>query len=184
MRQLEHAVGDRFAFTAQFWGESAVIGRAIEDKPGTVVEPQFGEFATWTQANAFAAKLNEGLGIDACVARQIVTSAFLAKARVIQAASNSDRSLKFSGLRADCQTTNVHFLLSELSLALTYCDATGLVTCEKSRRVVRNAHTALLHASDFMLRFDGDPKELEGLATTAGTLSDALRQLPFPMDSP
>lgn len=77
----------RFAFTAQFWGDRAVVCRAVEDRPGPVVEQQFGEFKTWTQAHACASKLNEGLNLDPLEARQIVTSSLLATACIVQEAS-------------------------------------------------------------------------------------------------
>ena len=72
----------RFAFTAQFWGDRALVCRAVEDSPGPVVERQFGEFQTWTQAQAFASKLNGGLGLGTLEVRQIVTSSLLATACV------------------------------------------------------------------------------------------------------
>ena len=48
----------RFAFAARFWGDGAVVCRAVEDRPGPVVEQQFGEYQTWTQAQACATKLD------------------------------------------------------------------------------------------------------------------------------
>ncbi|HKW33930.1 MAG TPA: hypothetical protein VJN92_13055 [Candidatus Acidoferrum sp.] len=78
----------RIAFTAQFWGNGAVVCRAVEDRPGPMVEQQFGEFRTWTQAHTFATKLNEGLDLDPLEARQIVTSSLLAAARIVQEALN------------------------------------------------------------------------------------------------
>ena len=82
----------RFAFTAQYWGNGAVVCRAIEDRPGPLVEQQFGEYPTWTQAQNCATKLNEGLGLDPRDVRQIVTSSFLATAAVIQEALDSSHA--------------------------------------------------------------------------------------------
>lgn len=79
----------KFAFTAQFWGDGAVVCRAVEDRPGPIVEPQFGEFQTWTQAHNCARKLNEGLDLDPLEVRRIATSALLATACVVQEALNS-----------------------------------------------------------------------------------------------
>jgi hypothetical protein len=64
----------------------------VEDRPGPVVEQQFGEFKTWTQAHTFAAKLNEGLDLDPMEARQIVTSSLLATACFLEEALNSASS--------------------------------------------------------------------------------------------
>ncbi len=54
---------ERIAFAARYWGDKAVVCRSSEDCPGPVVDQEFGEFETWTQANMFAARLNEGLEI-------------------------------------------------------------------------------------------------------------------------
>ncbi len=50
----------RVAFTAEFWGDSAVICRATDDQPGPAVVQEFGEFESWTQAQTFAQHLNQG----------------------------------------------------------------------------------------------------------------------------
>ena len=65
---------DRFAFTAKYWGDTAVVCRSTEDRPGPIVEQEFGEFRTWTQANAFATRLNAGLEIDPGQAGKILIS--------------------------------------------------------------------------------------------------------------
>ena len=74
------------AFTAERWGNAAVVCRAMENRPGLVVDPQFGLFETWTHAHVFALRLNEGLDIDPREARQIVTSSVLAMACVLDEA--------------------------------------------------------------------------------------------------
>lgn len=184
VRRLEQDVADRFAFAAQFWGNAAVVVRAIEDQPDPIVEPQFGEFDTWTQASAFAAKLNEGLEIDPRTARQIITSSFLSTARVIQAALASRTSWDFFCLQADCQSTRLRFVLLELALALTYCHSASLVAYKNSRRAISNACAALRHAQNLMVHLDGDSMDLENLAATASELSAALHQLPFCIGQP
>jgi len=68
---------ERLAFTATFLGDAAVVCRAIEDRPGPIADPAFGRFETWTQAQAFARRLNEDLKLDPVEARQIVTSSIL-----------------------------------------------------------------------------------------------------------
>jgi hypothetical protein len=85
----KHGMGAKFAFTAQFWGDGAVVCRAVKDRPGPVVEQQFGYFESWTQGKDFASKLNEGLDLDSREVRQIVTNSLLATACVVQEALNS-----------------------------------------------------------------------------------------------
>lgn len=65
------------AFAAIPSGQRAVLGLAIEGLPGLVVDPQLGTFPTWTEANAFARRLNQALGLSACESRQIVIDAIL-----------------------------------------------------------------------------------------------------------
>jgi hypothetical protein len=73
---------ERLAFTANFLGDAAVVCRAIEDRPGPIADLAFGRFETWTQAQAFARRLNEDLKLDPAEARQIVTSAILCTGEV------------------------------------------------------------------------------------------------------
>src|SRR5215472_1738012 len=111
----------KFAFTAQYWGEHGVVCRAVENRPGPVVEQQFGEFQTWTQAQNFATKLNEGLDLDPQEVRQIVTGSLLATAGIIQGALNSRLSWTASAVKTEALATQLQFILSELQLALTLC---------------------------------------------------------------
>lgn len=171
----------RFAFTAQFWGDGAVVCRAVEDRPGPIVEQQFGQFPTWTQANACASKLNEGLDLHPLDVRQIVTSSFLATARVFQATLASLKPR--SSIRTTTQAAQLRFLAGELSLALTFCRSASLVPGPARRRALLNARKALEHSRQFMCSFDGDLRELKAIATRADALNAALRQLPFQMPS-
>jgi hypothetical protein len=167
----------RFAFTAQFWDKGAVVCRAVEDRPGPVVEQQFGQFHTWTQANTCADKLNEGLGLDPCDVRQIVTSSFLATACVIQAAVVSLRCC--SPIKTATQEAQLRFLAGELSLALTFCRSASLIPGPGRRRALLNARKALEHSRQFMSSFDGDLHELKAIASRTEALRTALQHLPF-----
>src|SRR5215469_3729718 len=160
----------RFAFTAQFWGDGAVVCRAVEDRAGPVVEQQFGEFATWTQANAFAAKLNEGLDLDPLDVRQIVTSSLLSTACVMQEALNSRSQWRGSCIEVEARAAQLRFVLSELALALTFCRCASLYSSGPIPRMLLNARTALNHSRQFLKFFDGDVQDLEGLASEAATL--------------
>jgi hypothetical protein len=169
----------RFAFTAQFWGDGAVVCRAVEDRPGPVVEQQFGQFPTWTQANACASKLNEGLGLDAIDVRHIVTSSFLATACVVQAALASDVSWRNSSTGIAARAVQLRFVFAELTLALTFCDSARLLSGSMLNRLFRNAQKALEHSKRFITFFDGDRSELAGIAQSADALNMALQNLSF-----
>ena len=79
---------ERIAFTAKYWGDKAVVCRSSEDCPGPAVDQEFGEFETWTQANAFAGRLNEGLEIPPAEAEQIITSSILRTSELLCDASS------------------------------------------------------------------------------------------------
>jgi hypothetical protein len=169
----------KFAFTAQFWGDRAVVCRAIEDRPGPIVEQQFGPFATWTQANAFAAKLNEGLDLDPLDVRQIVTSSILSTACVVQAALSSNLSWTNSPLRLATRAVHKRFVLAELSLALTFCRTARQLASDNTDRLLHNVRNAVLHARQFMALFDGDYRELEDVSRSLSRLNAALQVPPL-----
>jgi len=152
------------------------VCRAVEDRPGPVVEQQFGKFSTWTQANTCADKLNEGLGLDPFDVRQIVTSSFLATACVLQATITS---LRPSAITTDTQAAQLRFLAGELSLALTFCRSASLVPGPARRRALSNARKALGHSKQFMTFFNGDLHDLRAIVSRTEALRAALEQLPF-----
>jgi hypothetical protein len=80
----------RIAFTAEFYGEQAVVCLAQEDRPGAVIDQELGRFETWTQANAFAIKLNDRLAIAPADVRQIVISAMLRGGRALRTAGGDE----------------------------------------------------------------------------------------------
>jgi hypothetical protein len=166
----------RFAFTAQFWGDRAVVCRAIEDRPGPLVEQQFGEFPTWTQAHNCACKLNEGLDLDPLAVRQIVTSSLLATARVVQEALNSRRAWHDSAAVIQVRATQLRFVLAELALAITFCHAATTLSGSPSLRVLLHAQKALRHSADLLIKHSGaDNPQLAEIACRAETLNASLQ---------
>lgn len=166
-----------FAFTAQFWGDSAVVCRAVKDQPGPVVEQQFGEFKSWTQAQNFAAKLNEGLNLEPLEVRRIVTSSLLASACVVHEALNSRDSWKGSSIEFASRVAQLRCMLSELGLALTLCRSAALVPGGPAPRVLANVQKILRHSAHFIKTFDGeDCGELKEIASRASALNVAFQQ--------
>ena len=94
----------RVAFLAEFSDAGPVVCLASEECISPILEEQSGEFETWTEAHAFAAKLNEALHISREDVEQIVLSAKLAKAEASRgagpAASRRWRSIRARILRA------------------------------------------------------------------------------------
>lgn len=168
----------RFAFTAQSWGDGAVVCRAIEDRPGPVVEQQFGEFKTWTQAHNFASKLNEGLDLDPHEVRRIVTSSFLATATVIQESLSSKHLWIGSRTEREAREAQLRFVMSELAFAITLCRTAALLAGPASLCSFTYAQKALRHTKQFLLFSHGDYGDLEGLVQHAEALQRALQSPP------
>jgi len=166
----------RFAFAAQFWGEGAVVCRAIEDRPGPVVEQQFGEFHSWTQAQTFAGKLNEGLDLDPLAARRIVTSSILATACVVQEALNST-SWESSSIEATARAAQLRCVLAELALALTMCHSASYLSEASARRILFHAGGALQNSIHFLNVHEGDYDQLRNVAAGTAALQSAMQQI-------
>ena len=69
---------ERFAFTAVITGTGAMVVRVVADTAGFCPQKEYGSFETWTEAQDFAAVLNQTHGIDPMETQYIVVSASLA----------------------------------------------------------------------------------------------------------
>jgi len=167
----------RFAFTAELWGDAAVVCRVIEGCAGTIVEQEFGIFATWTQAYSFARKLNEGLDIGSLDVQQIVTSAILASRAITRRGLHFDRALCFYRVHQTARSAQAQVVQEELALALTFCRSARLLSRGKSHHAIRFARKALLRASQFVTHFKGDSAELEPITSGAAELNATLQHL-------
>ena len=167
---------DRFAFTAKYWGDAAVVCRAVEGRPGPIVDQEFGEFETWTQASAFAARLNEGLEINPAEAEQIITSAILRTSELLSAADY----LEFAGgeLRraAAGRAIRVQFILAELELGATFCRIVHCKGSENTERLLRNARNAFFSAMHYVQRSDLAPSDVEAITARLVKLQEALQE--------
>src|ERR1700758_3462600 len=101
----------RLAFTARFWGDSAVVCRALENHPGPAVVQEFGSFRPWTQAHAFATRLNEGLDHDHSGARQIMASSELLASDLLRTAVSPARPSCLAFARVGGKPLRVQFIL-------------------------------------------------------------------------
>src|SRR5260370_35690833 len=111
---------DRFAFTAKYWGDTAVVCRSTEDRPGPIVEQEFGEFRTWTQANAFATRVNAGLEIDPGQAGKILISSIL-RANELVYAANSPECVGLQRGPFEGGSLRWQVMLTQLDIAMTLC---------------------------------------------------------------
>lgn len=178
---LDPFMSERFAFTAQYWGrDGAVVSRAIEGRPGPVVEQQFGLFPTWTQAQNFATKLNQGLDLPPREVRQIVTSSLLATACVIQEALESSHIWTGSEIKREAREAQLRFVLSQLAFAITLCRTVSRLSESASLSALKNVRLALDLTKRFLPFLDGDYAQLETVLRQAHQLQQALQSPPAP----
>jgi hypothetical protein len=176
---------EKLAFTASFWGNSAVVCHATEDRPGPVVNQEFGRFETWTQASTFAAGLNAGLDLDSAEVAQIVTSAFLRSNALLNSVSSIACTCAGHAAQAPSISPRTQFVLAELALAKTFCSI--LRSCPQSTQADRlqlNARNALFDALHFVLYSDLCPCCLEKLTAGIITVHAALQETRSPRRIP
>jgi len=171
----------RFAFAAQYWDDFAVVCRAVENCPGPVVEPQFGLFDTWTAANAFASRLNEGLDISPAVARELLSACLLRRDALVHSLVPSGRIRKRSRVHAKNLEVRRNFVCTQLKTACILCESVSLIP-EKTPRLFCDAAKALHNANRFILMFDGDQAGLIEIVQRAAQLNEALRKFGDPAE--
>jgi|HubBroStandDraft_6_1064221.scaffolds.fasta_scaffold450373_2 hypothetical protein len=166
---------ERFAFTAKYWGRRAVVCRADEDRPGPIVVQEFGQFESWTTANTFARRLNEGLDIDPVEANRIVICSELLTSELMRAVQSMDAaSDQPRGQGAD-KFLRAQFQLAELELALTFCRLVASNPNRPSDRLVRNARKALFNAMHSVVYSELADSHLQLITDRMQSLVEALQ---------
>jgi hypothetical protein len=143
-------IQERLAFTASFWGNGAVVCRAIEDSPGPVVDQEFGPFETWTQAQDFARQLNEGLELQPAEARQIVTSSVLGSTELFHNFESPGNVGDPQPPLVSGKQLRVQFVIAELDLAITFCRIARSKPSALAERLRRSARNALFKAMHYL----------------------------------
>jgi hypothetical protein len=166
----------RLAFTAKYWGDKAVVCRSSEDRPGPVVDQEFGEFETWTQANAFAARLNEGLEISPSEAEQIITSSILCTSELLRACVPADCAGGVLRGPVAGKSLRVQFMLTELELAVTFCRIVRSKPSQHTKRLLRNARNALFNAMHYVVHSELADSDLQEITTRLKSLQAALEE--------
>lgn len=168
-------MSERFAFTAKYWGRRAVVCRADEDRPGPIVVQEFGQFESWTTANTFARRLNEGLDIDPVEANRIVICSELLTNELMRAVQSMDAaSDQTRGQGAD-KFLHAQFQLAELELALTFCRLVASNPNRPSERLLRNARKALFNAMHSVVYSELADSHLQLITDRMQSLVEALQ---------
>jgi hypothetical protein len=174
--KVERFVQERLAFTASFWGSGAVVCRAVEDFAGPIVNQEFGQFETWTQAKAFAERLNEGLDLDPVEVHQILTSSILRAIDPLHAAAARRCPSDASRGAVSGKTVRVQFILAELNLAVTFCRIVLSRPSPHMPRMIRNARNALFNALDYALHSELTSSDVEEITAGCRRLHAALQE--------
>ncbi len=167
---------EKLAFTASFWGDSAVVCRGSGDRPGPVVNQEFGCFKTWTQASAFATGLNDGFDLDCAEVRDMITSAYLRRNSLLNSMEAASCSCARGTLQPMPVSPRMQFILAELALAITFCRIGA--TCQRSTQAVRlrrNARKALFDGLHFVLQSNPCSFCLDKLSAQITALHSALQ---------
>jgi hypothetical protein len=167
---------ERLAFTASFWGSAAVVSRAVEGRAGPIVDQEFGQFESWTQANAFAAKLNEGLDLDPLQVHEILTGSILRAIDPLHAATARQCSGDALDGAVAGKSVRVQFILAELNLAVTFCRILRSRQSPHTIRMLRNARNALFNALDYALHSELSSTDLEKITAGCKKLHAALQE--------
>src|SRR5262249_54794248 len=134
-------------------------------------------FRSWTQAQNFASKLNEGLDLDSLTARCIVTSSILATACVVQEAFNFRSSWASSTIGAAARSAQLQWVLAELALALIMCRSASYLSETSARCVLLHTRRVLNDSTHFLRVYDGDYDQLKGVAAGIVALNSAVQRL-------
>jgi hypothetical protein len=166
---------ERFAFTAKYWGRRAVICRADEDRPGPVVVQEFGQFESWTRANIFARRLNEGLDLDPVEANRIVICAELLTNELMSVVQSTEALSDQLNSQSAEKFLRAQFALAELELGLTFCRLVASNSNRRSDRLLRNARNALFNAMHCVVYSELADSHVQLITERIKSLAEALK---------
>ena len=121
---LGTTVRAQVAFTAILSGKEGVVAKAVVGLPGLASDPQFATFPSFTQANEFAQRLNEGLGLTPSQARTIVTDVMVKAQALISEYDSLVQMARELRLRSRYRyrPPELEWLLTLLEVGLTFCN--------------------------------------------------------------
>lgn len=170
----------QFAYTAATYyhaGNKAVLATAVVGVPGLAMEPRFGTFDTWTQANEYAERLNGDLGLTQSQSRTIVADAMLMADELI---SESQCLLQRAKELHQSQSV-LEFLLAQLELGVTFCHLACSTRIDIGKgRLLRNARRSLYNAvialGKFEFSMDDDVDQIKaGIERLQNALEECTR---------
>ena len=169
----------RMAFTAEFWNDRAVVCRATENHVGCSVVQEFGAFQSWTEANQFANKLNEGLGLSPEEARELVAASLLAVSDRLRIAVRENQFWDLAPVIVRAHSLQVRSIVVNLELARTFCHiASCREPCSKIEQLVQTAARALDSALAHLPQLRLSRDEAEELFIGIELLKTELHNIP------
>jgi len=141
-----------------------------------VVDQKFVEFESWTQANTFAARLNEGLEVPPIEAEQIITSSILRTSELLREAESPVSAGVERRTSIARRSLHLLFMLAELELAVTFCRIVRSKPSENTDRLQRNARNALFDTMHFVCQSELADCELEAITGKLARLRAAFEE--------
>jgi len=141
-------------------------------------DQEFGTFLSFTQANEFAQRLNEGLGLSPSETRAIVTEAMLTAHALIgecESLLQMARELRHRRLGHHRQP-ELGWVLTLLELGVTYCNTACTRRYVPKEPLLQHAREALAHAMTTMGRFEFSMGGAEQIKAGIEELRTALEE--------
>ena len=171
-------VGAQVAFTAILSGREGVVARAVVGLPGLASDPQFATFPSFSQANEFAQRLNEGLGLTPSQARAIVTDVLATAQALISECDSLVQMARELRLRSRhrYQYPELESVLTQLEVGVTFCNTACIRRDVRKERLIQNASNALCNAVSAMRRFEFTMDGVEQIKAGMDVLENALEE--------
>ena len=168
----------QLAFTAAFARKRPILARAVIGLPGLATDQEFGPFPTFTQANEFAQRLNEGLGLSPSETRAIVNEAILtAQALIGECESLLQMARELRERRpSHHRQVELGWVLTLLELGVTYCNTACTRRFVPKEPLLQHARQAISHAMTAMSRFEFSMGGAEQIKAGIAELQTALEE--------
>ena len=166
------------AFTAILSGKEGVVARAVVGLPGLASDPQFARFPSFTQANEFAQRLNEGLGLTPSQARTIVTDVMVKAQALISECDSLVQMARELRLRSRHRYRHpeLEWVLTLLEVGVTFCNTACIRRDVRKERFIQNARKALSNAMTTMGKFDFSINGVDEIKAGIDGLQNALEE--------
>lgn len=169
-------MGSQVAFTAILSGNEGIVAKAVVGLPGLASDPEFATFPSFTQANEFAQRLNEGLGLTPSQARTIVTDVMVKAQALISECDSLVQMARELRSRHSYRHPELEWVLTLLEIGVTFCNTACIRRDVRKERSIQNARKALSNAMTTMGKFDFSIHSVDEIKAGIDGLQNALEE--------